>query len=294
VEPPKSCYGRIGKQTSPRVCSECNNCADHFEDKGQNEKRTALIKKKLPKYFLMLIGIILLLNAVLMALVSNFNVGLVFLGILSVIFLVYGLLWNKVKKAKWLHILAAFACLVLIAFSTFLFLYGNNDTVEYDEDVVIILGASVHGEEVSGMLAKRLDKAIDYYAENPNVLFIVSGGRGPQEAITEALAMERYLIEHGIPAAQIIREEYSTSTYENFSFSGDLLEKEFPQGCLVAFITNDFHVYRAEHIAQYAGISAHRHMGATSEWYAVPATYLREMAAVLQFWFFPPEPLKVS
>jgi len=257
--------------------------------KVETDKKTTGMRERIPKYCIALFGILLLLNAVLMALVSNFTSGLVFLWILSAAFITYGLLWDRLKKAKWLHVLVALSCLILVSFSAFLFLYGSKDNVKYDEDVVIILGAGVRGEEVSLMLAKRLDKAVEYFAKNPEVIFIVSGGQGPQEDISEALAMERYLIERGIPAAQIIREEHSTSTFENFSFSGEILEKEFPNGCSVAFITNDFHIYRAERIAQYAGITA-RHMGATIEWYAVPVTYLREMAAVIQLWFFPPWP----
>ena len=250
-------------------------------------RRIILTRENIPKLCITLIGILLLLNAILMALVSNLTSGLILLGILSAAFITYGLLWDRLKKARWLHVLVALLCLVLMVFSGFLFLYGSKDNVQYDEDVVIILGAGVRGEEVSRMLAKRLDKAVEYYAKNPDAIFIVSGGQGPQENISEALAMERYLIEHGIPAAQIIREERSTSTFENFSFSREILERKFPNGYTVAFITNDFHVYRAERIAQYAGITA-RHVGASIEWYSVPVTYLREMAAVIQLWFFPP------
>jgi len=257
--------------------------------KVETSKKATRLSERIPKYCIISIGILLLLNAILMALVSNFTSGLLFLGVLSAAFITYGLLWERLKKAKWLHVLSVLFCLILISFSTFLFLYGSKDNVKYDEDVVIILGAGVRGEEVSRMLANRLDKAVEYYAKNPNVIFIVSGGQGPQEDISEALAMERYLIARGIPAAQIIREERSTSTFENFSFSREILEKEFPNGYSVAFITNDFHVYRAERIAQYAGIGA-RHMGATIAWYSVPVTYLREMAAVIQLWFFPPWP----
>jgi len=98
--------------------------------------------------------------------------------------------------------------------------------------------------------------------------------------------MERYLLERGIPAAQIIREENSTSTFENFSFSQKILEQEFPEGYTVAFITNGFHVYRAERIATLAGIPA-RHMGASIDWYTVPVTYSREILAVIQQWLLP-------
>jgi len=127
---------------------------------------------------------------------------------------------------------------------------------------------------------------VDYHMKNPDAVFVVSGGQGPQEAISEALAMERYLVEKGVPESQILREENSTTTYENFSFSGDLLKRKFPEGFSTAFVTNNFHVYRAEKTAEYAGIPA-RHMGAGVSWYSIPVNYMREMMAVLSLWVFP-------
>jgi uncharacterized SAM-binding protein YcdF (DUF218 family) len=100
--------------------------------------------------------------------------------------------------------------------------------------------------------------------------------------------MERYLIEKGVPAEKIIKEDRATSTYENFLFSAALLEEEFPAGYSAAFITNNFHVYRAERTAQHAGLSA-RHIGAPVTWYNIPADYIREMMAVTKSWISPPK-----
>jgi len=220
-----------------------------------------------------------------MPFVMNLNAGLVLVGLFAVAVTLYGVLWNRLKKAKWLHIAAGFVCVLILAFMSFLSLYGNNNNVSYDEEVVIILGAGVRGEQVTRNLAGRLDQAVEYHAQNPDAVFIVSGGQGPEEDVTEALAMERYLVERGIPAAQIIREENSTSTFENFSFSKEIIEQEFSDGCSVAFITSSFHVYRAERIAHMAGIPV-SHMGAGIDWYTVPVNYSREMLAVLQQWLF--------
>lgn len=237
------------------------------------------------KKILVIVGIILLANTIFMLVVSNFNLGLLALGVFSISIVIYGLLWHKIKIAKWIHIVFITTCFILISFSGFLAFYGNNDTAQYNEDVVIILGAGIHGERVSRTLAHRLDEAVKYYAENPNAVFVVSGGQGMQETITEALAMERYLTEKGIPVEKIIKEEKSTSTYENFSFSDSLIKQKFPSGYSAVFITNSFHIFRANKIAQYVGVSAN-HIGATIDWYAVPVNYMREMMAVVKFWVF--------
>ena len=249
------------------------------------KERTAS-KKSLLQKIIIIIGVLLFINAVHMAIIGNIHMGLLVLAALSVAVFIYGMKLDKLKKAKWLHIAVACLCLVCIVFSGFLSSYGRNDTVEYNEDALIVLGAGIRGEEPGRALTYRLNMAFVYHMKNPGAVIIVSGGQGPLEAISEALAMERYLIDKGIPAELIIKEENSTSTYENFIFSGEILKRKFPEGFSAAFITNYFHVYRAERIAEYAGLSA-SHKGADISWYSVPVNYIREMMAVLQFWIFP-------
>jgi uncharacterized SAM-binding protein YcdF (DUF218 family) len=50
----------------------------------------------------------------------------------------------------------------------------------------------------------------------------------------------------------------------------------------------DYHIYRAELLAKYAGISA-KHIGADTDLFTVPSNYLREMLAVMKTWLFPPD-----
>lgn len=75
-----------------------------------------------------------------------------------------------------------------------------------NEKAVVVLGAGLRGEQVSGLLARRLDAALAYYRQNPDVLLVVSGGQGPDEAIPEAEAMARYLQAHGVPGENILVE----------------------------------------------------------------------------------------
>jgi uncharacterized SAM-binding protein YcdF (DUF218 family) len=242
-----------------------------------------MAKKSLLQKIIILIGVLLMVNTLHMLIIQNLHAGLLLLAIISIAVFTYGMKLDKLKKAKWLHITIAGLCLICIIFCAFLSSYGRNENVRYDEDAVVILGAGIRGEEPGRALTFRLNRALEYHKVNPDAVFIVSGGQGPQEVISEALAMERYLISRGVPAEQIIKEEFSTSTYENFLFSGEILEERFPEGFSAAFVTNYFHVYRAEIIASFAGLPA-SHMGAGITWYSVPVNYLREMMAVLQFW----------
>jgi uncharacterized SAM-binding protein YcdF (DUF218 family) len=235
---------------------------------------------------LMVMGVLLLLNMAILSYVSNFNAGLVVQGLVSVGIILYAVFFEKVPKN--LHITIGILCLIPLILVTFLCIYGNTNNATYDEDVVIVLGAGIRGERVSTPLARRLDKAVEYYSRNPDCIIAVCGGQGFQEDITEALAMERYLVARGIPREAIVKEENSTSTYENVSFAREILETRFPTGFSSVLITNDFHVYRAVRIARYAEVSVN-HIGAHTEWYILPCTYLREMLAVANLWVMPPK-----
>jgi len=229
------------------------------------------------------IGAFLLLDAAYIGYVANFNIGQVVLAAFAIALILYGILWNRKKVTNWVHGMAIAACTGILTFSGSLGVYGSYDSVDYTEDAVIVLGAAVYGERVSLTLARRLDRAVDYHEQNPQALIVVSGGQGPEEDIAEALAMERYLIARGVRPERIIKEDRSTSTFENFLFSDALLKEEFSSWYTVAFITTDFHIYRASGIAEQAGISA-RHMSSASIWYAIPVNFMREMMAVVQFW----------
>lgn len=60
-------------------------------------------------------------------------------------------------------------------------------------DYIIILGSGVRSEEVPPLLKSRLDKGIEYYQKNPTAKFVVSGGQGADEPVSEAFAMRKYL-----------------------------------------------------------------------------------------------------
>ena len=149
---------------------------------------------------------------------------------------------------------------------------------DYGKDVLIVLGCAVRGERVSLTLKLRLDAALEYLEHSPNTAVIVSGGKGDGENISEAEAMKRYLAAHGIDESRIITEDKSTSTWENFKFSKMILDQRFP-GASAAFVTTNFHVYRAGRVAIMNGIEAEGY-GAKDVWYTAPNNYMRESIAV--------------
>lgn len=243
-------------------------------------------RKDVPKWTLIAFGALILLNAFAVAVTSNLSFGTAATFLLGGFLLAWGIFyeWVAEKAPRWV-IYAALALLAIaVIFISFLIFYGKSDGVSYDEDAVIVLGAGIHGETPSLSLQKRLDRAIAYCKENPNAVIVVSGGQGPREDITEALAMERYLTERGIPKERIIKEERSTSTRENFAYSKELLDGYFDGDYSVAFVTDDYHIYRASRYARMAGFEDTEHCHSNVKWYLILPNCLRECAAVLKLW----------
>lgn len=244
---------------------------------------------KKSRIVLMVFGVLITVNAIIASVLSNIHLGILLTYVLGIILLVSGIAYPFVEKVVPKTVRYLFVACVALAtlFVGIIFGYGKADNITYSEDVVIVLGAGIQGEELTENLRNRLDAAVDYYDENPETVIVVSGGQGPQETIAEALAMERYLLLQGIPGEQIIREEAATSTRENFWYSKQILDAYFDGSYRVAFITNDYHVYRAQMIDGEVGYSEISHCHGNTAWYLIIPSGLRECLAVMKQWILP-------
>lgn len=147
---------------------------------------------------------------------------------------------------------------------------------------IIVLGAKINGEDLSLSLYYRVREALDYLKANENTKVIVAGGQGEGEWITEAEAMARYFIENGIEEERILKEERSTTTYENIKFSREIVGDEVSE---LVVVTSDYHLYRALIIAKRQGFDAYP-LAAETPWVVRGQLWVREYAAVLKTLIF--------
>lgn len=221
------------------------------------------------------------------------NLGTLFPGIIGTIFVISGLLYNlfgidiiKVKRriVRNILIIVLGFWMVTFLFIEGLILTGARSDENKNSDFVIVLGAALHGKQMSLTLSTRMYKALVYLNAHPNTKVVVSGGQGPGESITEAEAMKRFLVAKGINENRIWKEEKSTSTIENLRFSKAIIEKQTKQTAQIMLTTNDFHMYRAKMLARREGL----------EVYALPSetplsvrfnSYFREYFAVIKSYF---------
>lgn len=175
-------------------------------------------------------------------------------------------------------------CILLATFITgcMVFKMNNHPT---EPSNIIVLGCKVKGTKPSLMLKRRLDTAYDYLTANPNVLAIVSGGKGSDEQISEAECMREYLISKGIPESRIVMEDNSTSTYENFKYSKTILEERGLPTDSITVVTDGYHQLRASMIAKQLNFKTYS-ISAKTSWYLVPTYFIREWFGVVYQYIF--------
>ncbi len=156
---------------------------------------------------------------------------------------------------------------------------------ETDKDFLIILGCGLRKDGTpSPLLRGRIDRALAFAEKQraltgKELIFVTSGGKGPDEVISESASMKRYMLDRGIPAERIVEEDRSTNTRENMKFSKEKIWEINPGG-KIAFSTTNYHVFRSGLYARRVKMRAVG-MGAKTKWYFWPNAAVREFVGLL-------------
>lgn len=158
---------------------------------------------------------------------------------------------------------------------------GLEPRADGHNDYAILLGAKVKKNGSPSLtLQYRLEAAEEYLRAFPNVKLILSGGQGDDEPMSEADLMYRFLVDNGIEEERLIREDASTSTYENILYSMHLL----PEGVTeVTIISSDFHLARGQDLAKRLGLEVDVVPAKTPK-VVETKLQLREKLALLKTW----------
>ena len=128
----------------------------------------------------------------------------------------------------------------------------NNDYSNLqDIDCIIVLGAGVWGENPSPMLEDRLLEGIKLYENNVAPKIIMTGDHGRDE-YDEVNVMKKFAMDKGVPSGDIFMDHAGFSTYESLYRAKEIFEAD-----KVVIVTQEYHLYRALHIANKLGIEAY-------------------------------------
>lgn len=190
------------------------------------------------------------------------------------------------------YLYSIFIALLIYFFFTFLTMLTSSILFnvikpKFDKDYLIILGAGLlDGERVTPLLAGRIDAGIAFYHQQllktgKRAVLVMSGGQGGDEKVPEAVAMRHYALTKGITDADIVLEDKSSTTLENLKFSKKILDNR-SQGDRYqsAFVSNDYHIFRAGVFAKNVGLNSDG-IGSRTARYFLPNAFIREYIAMI-------------
>ena len=149
---------------------------------------------------------------------------------------------------------------------------------------MVVLGAKVRSTGPSVSLWDRIYGARDYLVAHEDVIAIVSGGQGADEPMTEARAMYDALVDLGIPPERIWLEEKATSTWENITFSLDLIESTTgTRPDKIGVLSSEYHLFRASLLAEKCGVDFVGIPAETSRFSQKVNHFMREIAGVWHY-----------
>ena len=216
--------------------------------------------------------------------------GLVCLGIAGVIIAYYliallgkhSFMASKIVRTILTSLLIA--GILIVGVTEILIIKAAQGDPDTPSEYIVVLGAGLRGSEPSKILTDRINTAYTYLTAHPDVVCIVSGGQGPGEDISEAQCMFDHLTAMGIDGSRIWMEDKSTSTWENFQFTLNLIqEKTGTRPETIGVISNEFHLFRAGLFAEKSGVTPIGIPAPTSYLSLKLNYFLREAAGVWHY-----------
>ena len=131
---------------------------------------------------------------------------------------------------------------------------------EKQYDAILVLGAAVKDGKPTAMLADRIDKAMELYRAGVAPKILMSGDTRSDEFYDEVGVMERYAVERGVPAEDILKDEGGVNTFESMKRA----QVEFGLKKIVV-VSQKYHLFRAVYVgnalgAEVDGVAADQHI----------------------------------
>ena len=264
------------------------------------------IKKYIFLVLALIIAIYLFMCDVLMTFSISMNV--VFLTavilLLMIQYMVNVPLNKKVRGPSFVRVLITVVSIFFFSgvFSIFAFnlMYPKHsiNTNNQEYDYIIVFGAGVK-ENKNEIMNSRIDKAIEYSKIYKRCKFVLTGARGANEPIEEAIYMKNYMTDRGMDERRLIIDTYSYNTYQNVYNSLNLIKKDvfirnkkeriitrpfkntdkeyFDLDFLnIGFMSSEFHLTRINMMAKKVGIYRPYNISCNTRNLYKPYMYIRE------------------
>jgi len=192
------------------------------------------------------------------------------------------------KPQKLLAVIAVIGGGVLLGLGILIGLidgYGQNDRAR-PADAIVVLGAQVRPDGQAGKgLQMRVLHAVRLYKKGIAKKIITTGGVGDNPP-AEAQVAADLAVKNGVPRADVVQENTSTSTWENATNATAICKKRGWKNVVV--VSDPFHLWRAQRNFRKCGMNAAVSPAAAQQWQLQPARRLywtaREAVLVARDW----------
>lgn len=192
------------------------------------------------------------------------------------------------RPGKWLRrglTLVLAAGLICFAVLEGFVIAGSGTDIREEPDVVVILGAHVRPEGPSPNLRDRLETALPYLLEHPELPVVVTGGQGSNEHMSEAQCMHDYLIAHGVAEERIWMEDQARNTVQNLRNTAERLRQEGMEDCHLLVVSSSFHLCRVRMLARRQGLDISTLSARPSHMGYALGNYIRETVGLAKSYF---------
>ncbi|MCF0229563.1 MAG: YdcF family protein [Parasporobacterium sp.] len=211
---------------------------------------------------------------------------------INICLLLYGIFFDWCQKIFAHGILRAvriiWRCLFVLiaAMGIFMAVVYTGNNPDGDEKAIIVLGAPVSENNISRILTDRVSVAFLLANGMPDVPVILSGGGENAKVVSEAGFLAVVMEFCGIDPDRLILEDKSMTTAENFINTAKILQDNgYSLDDSYVVVSSTFHCYRAKEYAKAAGMDNIHFVGVMPELQDIPSWYLREIIAIINYWF---------
>lgn len=150
-------------------------------------------------------------------------------------------------------VVAAAIILVLAWLGSFASVWraARHDTAE-PADAIVVMGAAHYNGRPSPVLKARLDHAADLFRRGLAPIVVVTGGQAPGDAMSEAEAGRRYLLEQNVADSVVVVEATGASTEPSLRAATVTIRQR--GGTRVILVSDGFHLLRLTIVARRLGL----------------------------------------
>lgn len=192
----------------------------------------------------------------------------------------------KIKKRTFRRFVSIFLCLCILGITALTVInagvkmstedqiLSSEEAVKLEDvDCILVLGCLVRDDgSPSHMLQDRLRRGIELYDLGAAPKLLMSGDHGRVE-YDEVATMKQYAIDAGIASEDVFMDHAGFSTYESIYRA-----KEIFQAKKILIVTQEYHLYRALHIANRLGLEAY---GVSSDYRTYVGQSMRDFREML-------------